>query len=78
MVVAAGLTVISPLAAAEANDPGEMATLVAPVVAQPRVLLPPVPMVVGLAAKELMIGNVSKLTVTDAVDDPAELVAVNV
>lgn len=78
VVVAAGLTDVVPLAATDVNDPGVMATLAAPVVDQPRVLLPPVPMVAGLAVKELMMGSVRMLTVTDAVVEPAELVAVSV
>jgi hypothetical protein len=78
VVAAVGLTVVSPLAAADVNDPGEMATLVAPVVAQPSVVVPPAPMVVGLAVKELMMGRFTTLTVALAVTDPPALVAVKV
>ncbi len=77
-MVAVGLTCVTPLAAADVKDPGVMATLVAPVVDQPSVVLPPAPIVVGLAEKELMMGRVSTLTVTDAFVDPAALVAINV
>jgi hypothetical protein len=64
----------------EVNVPGEMAMLVAPVVAQLSVLLEPEAMVDGLAVKELMVGllGVFTVTVTVAVVEPAALVAVNV
>jgi hypothetical protein len=78
VVFAEGVTVVSPLAAADVNDPGEMETLVAPVVAQPSVELPPAPMVAGLAVNELMMGRFTTLTVAVAVTDPPEFVAVNV
>lgn len=41
MVVVVGLTLVEPVAAVEVNVPGEMATLVAPVVAQVKVLPEP-------------------------------------
>ena len=80
MVVAVGLTLVEPLADADVNVPGVMAMLVAPVVAQLRVLLEPELMVVGLAVKELMVGllGVFTLTVTVAMLDPTAFVAVSV
>jgi len=80
VVVAVGLTLVEPLADAEVNVPGVMAMLVAPVVAQLRVLLEPELMVVGLAVKELMVGllGVFTLTVTVAMLDPTAFVAVSV
>jgi hypothetical protein len=57
-----------------------MAILVAPVVAQPSVLLEPEAMLVGLAMKELMVGLVGVFTVTVTVEvvEPAAFVAVSV
>ena len=78
MVVAAGLTLVEPLADVVVNVPGVMAMLVAPVVAQVSVLEPEV-MLVGLAVKELIVGplGVLTVTVTVAVVDPAGFVAVS-
>jgi hypothetical protein len=56
VVVAVGVTVVEPLAAAEMNVPGVMAMLVAPVVTQLNVLLEPEAMLAGLAAKALIVG----------------------
>ena len=81
MVVAVGLTVVEPLAAAEVNVPGVMAMLVAPVTVQLSVLLEPEVMLVGFAVKELMVGLLAwTVTVTVAVDvvEPVALVAVSV
>jgi flagellar biosynthesis protein FliR len=57
-----------------------MAMFVAPVVAQPRVLLEPEVILVGLAVKELTVGLLGAFTVTVSVDvvRPAGLVAVKV
>jgi hypothetical protein len=55
-VVAVGSTVVEPLAEEELNVPGEMVTLVAPVVENASVLLEPDLMLAGLAVKELMVG----------------------
>jgi hypothetical protein len=57
-----------------------MAMLAAPVVAQLKVLLAPEVMLVGLAVKELITGLLGALTVTVtvAVVEPTEFVAVNV
>jgi hypothetical protein len=79
VVVAVGLTLVEPLADADVNVPGVMAMLVAPVVAQLRVLLEPELMVVGLAVKELMVGllGVFTVTVTVAMLDPTAFVAVS-
>lgn len=80
MVVAAGLTLVEPLADVELNDPGAMAILVAPVVAQLSELLDPNVMVVGFAVKELIVGLPGALTVrvSEDVVEPAELAAVSV
>lgn len=62
------------------NDPGVMAILVAPVVAQLSVLLDPEVIVVGLAVNELITGLLAAFTVTVATDivEPAALVAARV
>jgi hypothetical protein len=80
VVVAVGLTLVEPLADVELKDPGAMAMLVAPVVAQLKELLEPSVMLVGFAVKELMVGLPGALTVmvSEDVDDPAALVAVRV
>ena len=80
MVVAVGLTFVEPLAEVDVNEPGVMAILVAPVVAQLNVLLEPEATLVGLAVKELITGLLAVFTVRVSVDavDPAELVAVSV
>jgi hypothetical protein len=80
VVAAVGLTLVEPLADVDVNVPGVMAMLVAPVVAQVRVLLEPEVMLVGLAVKELIVGplDVFTVTVTVAVVDPAGFVAVSV
>jgi len=80
-VVAVGLTLVEPMAVAEVKVPGAMAMLVAPLVAQLRVLLEPDVMLVGLAVNELMVGllgGVLTVTVAVAVTEPAELDAVSV
>ncbi len=79
MVVAVGLTFVEPLADVDVNVPGVMARLVAPVVAQLKVLLEPEVMLVGLAVKELMVGLLAGFTVTVSVDvvEPEALVAVS-
>jgi hypothetical protein len=81
VVVAVGLTLVEPLADAEVNDPGAMAMLVAPLVAQLSTLLEPEVILAGLAVKELMVGMLPAAitgTVSVAVTEPAELVAVSV
>jgi hypothetical protein len=57
-----------------------MLMLVAPLVPQLKVLLPPAVMVVGFAVNELIVGftAVATVTVTVAVTDPALFVAVSV
>ncbi len=50
------MTVIDPLALWDANDPGEMTMLSAPVVTQLSVALAPVPTVPGLAVNEVIAG----------------------
>jgi flagellar biosynthesis protein FliR len=79
-VAALGLTAVEPLAAVDVNIPGVMATLVAPVVDQPSVLLEPVAMLLGLAEKELITGLLAAVTVMVAFATvvPAALVAVSV
>jgi len=78
--VAVGLTFVEPLAEVDVNEPGVMAILVAPVVAQLNVLLEPEATLVGLAVKELITGLLAVFTVRVSVDvvEPAELVAVSV
>jgi|SRR5271168_21513 len=80
VVVAVGLTLVEPLAADDVNDPGVMATVVAPLVAQFSMLLEPGVMLAGLAVKELIVGLLTEVTVTVTVDvlDPDALVAVSV
>ena len=56
-MVAAGLTVVEPVAEVEVKVPGAMATEVAPVVDQARVVLAPLAMVPGLAVKEVIAGE---------------------
>ncbi len=75
-----GLTLVEPVADVEVNVPGVMARLVAPVVAQLRVLLEPDVMLVGFAVKDVMTGLVGALMVMVRVevDEPAALVAVRV
>jgi hypothetical protein len=79
-MVAVGLTPNDPLADVEVKVPGVMAMLVAPVVAQLNVLLEPEEMFAGLAVKEVMVGLLTAVTVTSAVEvtEPAALVAVSV
>ena len=64
VVVAVGLTVVEPLADVDVNVPGVMAMLVAPLVVQFSVLLEPEVIVVGLAAKALIVGLLAAFTVT--------------
>ena len=80
MVVAVGLTLVEPLADVDVNVPGVMAILVAPLVAQLSMLLEPGLILVGLAAKELIVGMLAVFTVTVSVDvtEPVVLVAVSV
>jgi hypothetical protein len=82
VVVEVGLTLVEPLADVEVNDPGVMEMLVAPLVAQFKVLLDPDAIPEGVAVNELIVGllPVPVVTVTVAVEvtDPAELVAVRV
>ncbi len=80
MVVAVGLTLVEPVDAVDVNVPGVMAMLDAPLVDQLSVLLEPDVILVGLAAKELMVGLLAVLTVTVCVEvvEPLALVAVSV
>jgi hypothetical protein len=77
-VVAVGLTIVEPVAVVEVNVPGDIETLVAPLVTQLSVLVEPEPMLAGLAVKETMTGEAVTVTATVAVTDPAALVAVKV
>ena len=79
-MVAAGLTLVEPLAELDVKFPGAIAMLVAPVVAQLSVALEPAVMLAGLALKELIDGPACPFTVTVNVDvvDPVAFVAVNV
>lgn len=80
VVVAPGLTLVDPLAEADVNDPGVMATLVAFTVVQLNWLLPPAVMLAGFAVNELITGSTDACTVTAvvAVTEPAAFVAVSV
>ena len=80
VVVAVGLTLVEPLGDVDVNVPGVMVILVAPLVDQLSVVLEPEMMLVGLAVKELIPGNLPGVTVTVCVDvtEPEELVAVSV
>jgi hypothetical protein len=80
VVVTVGLTLVEPLADVDVNVPGVMATLVAPVVVQLRVLLEPDVMLVGFAEKESIVGLFVPFMVTVRVDvaGPAALLAVSV
>ena len=57
MVVAVGLTLVLPLADRAVPTPLSIATLVALVVVQERVVLPPTPMVAGAAVKLSIVGG---------------------
>jgi hypothetical protein len=78
--VAVGLTFVDPLAEVEVNDPGVIATLVAPLVVQLKVLLEPEAMLAGVALNELIVGLFAAFTVIVTVEvvDPAAFVAVTV
>jgi hypothetical protein len=80
VVVAVGLTLVDPLADVEVKDPGVIATLVAPFVAQLRVLLESEPILSGDAVNEVIVGLLAGFTVTVTVEvvDPVELAAVKV
>jgi len=80
VVVAVGFTFVEPLAAEEMKFPGVIVIVVAPLVAQLKVLLEPAVMLAGLALNELMLGLPGTFTVTMAVAvvEPAALVAVSV
>lgn len=57
MVVVVGLTLVEPAAEVDVKFPGVMEMLVAPIVAQLSVLLAPEFMVVGFAAKDVIVGT---------------------
>jgi hypothetical protein len=57
VVVEVGFTLVDPFADVEVNVPGVMAILVAPVVAQLRVLVAPELIPAGLAAKVVIAGG---------------------
>ncbi len=72
---------VEPLAVVEVNPPGLMPMLVARVVLQLSVLLPPALMLVGIAVNELIVGfafTAVTVTVAVLVTEPALLVAVSV
>lgn len=52
-----GLKLVEPLAIVVVNDPGVMASVVAPVVAQLSILLAPDAMLVGVAVNEAIAGT---------------------
>ena len=79
--MAVGLTLVEPLAEGEVNVPGVIAIVVAPLVAQLKLLLEPALILVGFAENELIVGLLPAaftVTVTVIVVEPAELVAVSV
>jgi len=80
VVVAAGVTTVEPLAAADVNPPGLILILVAPIVFQLRVLLEPGVTVDGFPVNELMDGEPAVATVTVAalVTEPALFAALKV
>jgi hypothetical protein len=75
-----GFTLVEPLAEVDVKVPGVMARLVAPLVTQASELLEPVVIPVGFAVKEVIVGLLGGVMVTDAVavTDPWVLVAVSV
>ena len=76
-----GLTLVEPLAEVEVNVPGVIASVVAPLVAQLRLLLDPALILVGFAENELIVGllpTAFTVTVTCIVDEPVAFVAVKV
>jgi hypothetical protein len=80
-VVALGVTVVEPVAEVDVNPPGLMPILVAPLVLQLSVLLPPALILVGFAANEPIVGfafTAVTETVAVLVTEPALLVAVSV
>ena len=80
MEVTDGVTVVAPVADADVKFPGEIEILVAPVVAQLKLLLAPDAMVLGAAKNEPITGFVGAVTatVTVAEDEPVASVAVSV
>jgi hypothetical protein len=56
VIVAVGFTLVELLADVDVNVPGVMAILIAPAVAQLKVLLAPAFMFTGFAVKELIVG----------------------
>ena len=72
---------VDPLAEVDVNVPGVIAIVVAPLVAQLKLLLDPELTLVGFAENELIVGLLPAaftVTVTVFVDEPVELVAVSV
>jgi hypothetical protein len=72
---------VEPLADVDVNDPGVIAMLVAPVVAQLSVLLESALTLVGFAVKEVIVGSTdAAVTVTVVIEvvEPVEFVAVSV
>jgi hypothetical protein len=72
---------VDPLAEVDVNVPGVIAIVVAPLVAQLKLLLDPELTLVGFAENELIVGvlpTAFTVTVTVFVDEPVELVAVSV
>ena len=81
MVVAAGLTIVEPLAEVEVKEPGVMAMLVAPVTVQLSMLLEPAAMLAGPAVNESTAGlpcAAVTVTVSEEVTEPVALLAVSV
>jgi hypothetical protein len=79
VVVTVGITTSLPLAAVDVKVPGVMVKLDAPVAEKASVLLHPDGMLDGLEVNETYFGTpTTTVTVTVAVTEPAEFVAVSV
>jgi hypothetical protein len=79
VVVAVGLTLVEPLAADELNEPGAIEMVVAPLVAQCKVLVVPALTLVGFAANDEMEGMDDPeggFEVVDALPHPANPAAI--
>jgi hypothetical protein len=80
-VVADGVTLVEPLAAAEVKPPGLIAMLVAPLETQLSVLFAPALILAGLAINDVIAGfapGATTVTVVALVTEPALFVAVSV
>jgi hypothetical protein len=81
VVVAVGDTLVVPLEDVEVNEPGVMPMLVAPFVAQLKVVLPPAVIVPGLSVNDVIVGFDAAgftVTVAELLVEPELFLAVNV